>query len=125
MGIRIFNKIFKMNEKSLKEKKSNTSEQQIRLSVAQTITIFSIMIGTIGTIAYGIASFLQTKYMVNELKESNTKIQLDISDLKTRMENLSDTININTLRLTHNVDAVQMQIDLKTGLDSSLKQVIK
>jgi hypothetical protein len=59
-----------------------TSDKEITFTVAQLATIISIVIGSIGTLSYAIASFIETRNAVNELKKTNEKVAQQISDLE-------------------------------------------
>jgi hypothetical protein len=80
--------------------KNTTDKKTITLTVGQAITVFSVALGSVMTIAYAIASFLQTKYIVDELKRGSDTVQADIRSLRDKTQNLSVQIDTTTVHLS-------------------------
>ena len=80
-----------------------TADKRINLSIGQALTIGSVTLGTVATIAYAIASFMQTRYVVDKLEKSSEKVQKDIDTINEKLGNLSHQIDQRTVELSKEI----------------------
>lgn len=95
---------------------SRTSEKQITLSIGQAITIISIAVGSIASIAYAIASFMVTQKSVEELKARNHEILKSIDELKQATTKLEVSVQFFEQTKPAADENTRALINSKTGL---------